>query len=76
MAQLEEQEFTEITELNGKFQNAKMSLGDLEITKKSILDQIEGMKVQFAQMEKELIDKYGNDSVIDMKTGEIKKKDE
>ena len=76
MAKLEEKEFNEITELNQKFQNAKMSLGDLEITKQSILSQIDGMKVQFAQLEKQLIDKYGADSVIDMKTGQIKSKDE
>jgi|TARA_R100000482_G_scaffold114442_1_gene57259 hypothetical protein len=76
MAKLEEKEFNEITELNQKFQNAKMSLGDLEITKQSILSQIDGMKVQFSQLEKQLIDKYGADSVIDMKTGQIKSKDE
>ena len=75
MAKLEEKEF-KITELNQKFQNAKMSLGDLEITKQSILSQIDGMKVQFSQLEKQLIDKYGADSVIDMKTGQIKSKDE
>jgi len=47
----------------------------LEITKKAILDEVGEMKVQFAQVESSLIEKYGADSVIDMKTGQIKSKD-
>jgi hypothetical protein len=75
MTKLTETEFTEIKELNEKFQKAKMGLGDLEITKKAILDEVGEMKVQFAQVESSLIHKYGADSVIDMSTGEIREKD-
>lgn len=75
MAKLTEKEFNEIKEMQKNFQNAKMTLGDLEITKKSVLDQVGDMKVQFAQIESSLIEKYGVDSVIDMSTGEIKDKD-
>lgn len=75
MKKLTEEEFKEIKEMQEKFQNAKLTLGDLEITKKSVLDQIGDMKVQFAQIESSLIEKYGADSVIDMSTGEIKEKD-
>jgi len=75
MTKLTDKEFNEIKELQEKFQNAKMSLGDLEITKKAILDEVGEMKVQFAQVESSLIEKYAADSVIDMKTGQIKSKD-
>lgn len=75
MKKLTEEEFKEIKEMQENFQNAKMTLGDLEITKKSVLDQVGDMKVQFAQIESSLIEKYGADSVIDMSTGEIKEKD-
>ena len=75
MKKLTEEEFKEIKETQENFQNAKLTLGDLEITKKSVLDQIGDMKVQFAQIESSLIEKYGADSVIDMSTGEIKEKD-
>jgi|TARA_R110001599_G_C12105082_1_gene647398 hypothetical protein len=75
MKKLTEEEFKEIKEMQENFQNAKLTLGDLEITKKSVLDQVGDMKVQFAQIESSLIEKYGADSVIDMSTGEIKEKD-
>lgn len=75
MTKLTDKEFNEIKEIQEKFQKAKMSLGDLEITKKAILDEVGEMKVQFAQVELSLIEKYGADSVIDMSTGEIREKD-
>ena len=75
MKKLTEEEFKEIKEMQENFQNAKLTLGDLEITKKSVLDQVGDMKVQFAQIESSLIEKYGADSVVDMSTGEIKEKD-
>jgi len=75
MKTITDNELAQIKEMNAKFQSAKMTLGDLEITKQSILDQIGDMKVQFAQIESSLIEKYGADSVIDMSTGEIKEKD-
>ena len=75
MNKLTEEEFKEIKEMQENFQNAKLTLGDLEITKKSVLDQVGDMKGQFAQIESSLIEKYGADSVIDMSTGEIKEKD-
>ena len=73
MNKLTEEEFKEIKEMQENFQNAKLTLGDLEITKKSVLDQVGDMKVQFAQIESSLIEKYGADSVIDMSTGENKR---
>ena len=51
-------------------------LGDIEIKKHELLLEIDGLKVQFQSKEKELIQKYGLNSVINMQTGEVKQKEE
>lgn len=40
-----------------------------------MLLEIDGLKTQFQLKEKELVDKYGLNSVINMQTGEVKQKD-
>jgi len=51
-----------------------MALGDLEIQKGNILKGIELLKADFAQQELLLINKYGEDAVINVQTGEVTKK--
>ena len=53
----------------------KMTLGDLELQKHSVLMTMDSLREQFSVHEKMLIDKYGEDAVINMKTGEITKKE-
>lgn len=71
MTHLTEQELSSLTELNSNFAKAKMGLGDLEIQKSMLLNDIAGMKREFEAQEKALIEKYGNDAIINLKTGEI-----
>jgi hypothetical protein len=71
MAHLTEQEFSLLTELNTEFAKAKMGLGDLEIQKSMLLNDISAMKREFDAQEKNLIEKYGADAIINLKTGEI-----
>ena len=71
MTHLTEQELSSLTELNTNFAKAKMGLGDLEIQKSMLLNDIAGMKREFEAQEKALIEKYGNDAIINLKTGEI-----
>tara|TARA_R100000353_G_scaffold111058_2_gene79704 strand:- start:34618 stop:34851 length:234 start_codon:yes stop_codon:yes gene_type:complete len=73
---LEEKELNNITELNKNFNTLKVSLGDAELQKLSIIEEIQEIKRKFQLIERELIEKYGKDSVIDLKTGEVKKKEE
>lgn len=48
-----------------------MGLGDLEIQKSMLLNDIAGMKKEFEAKEAALIEKYGADAIINLKTGEI-----
>lgn len=68
-----QEEIATIQEMNSKFNQAKVALGDCELQKQSILRHIEEMKFNFAKQEQLLIEKYGPDSVINIQTGEITK---
>lgn len=72
---LETEELNFIKESTAKLNNAKAMLGDLEIQKHEILSQIDILKSNFQIKEKQLIDKYGLDSVINIETGEVKQKE-
>jgi hypothetical protein len=67
-------ELTLIQTMNSDFAKAKMGLGDIELQKQGLLKHIDELKNVFSQHEKMLIDKYGADSVINMQTGEVTKK--
>lgn len=69
--QLTQEELTKIQEMHNTFAQAKIALGELEIQKHAILGQIKELRDGFSQNEKELIEKYGADAVINIKTGEV-----
>lgn len=69
--QLEQQELETIKALQTEFAKAKMSLGDLELSKNQILKSIEAIKQKFDENEVKLVEKYGANSVINMQTGEV-----
>lgn len=73
MAKLSKEELGELQQLNTEFTKLKISLGDLEIQKSSIISEIAAIKMKFAQHEMKLIEKYGEDSVINIQTGEVQK---
>ena len=72
---LETEELNFIKESTAKLNNAKSILGELEIKKYEILSQIDSLKKEYQSREKQLIDNYGLDSVINMETGEVTKKE-
>lgn len=65
------EELTKIQEMNTRFTKAKLTLGDLELTKHEMLREIDNLKLEFDENERQLIAKYGIDAVINIKTGEI-----
>ena len=73
---LNDNELTLLQGLHEDFNKAKVSLADVELQKHSILKGIENLKEHFAKHEKELIEKYGADSVINIQTGEVTEKKE
>lgn len=72
---LEQDELKALQELQKQFSQLKLMIADVELKKVEILGEIGQIKQVFSMKEKELIEKYGSDSVINMQTGEITKKE-
>jgi hypothetical protein len=75
MKNLEKQELEKLQTLNSDFVNLKTQLGDLELQKHLAVEQIQSVRTEFGTLEKELITKYGENTVINLQTGEIKEKE-
>ena len=73
---LTSEELSKLQELNNSFTQSKISLGDLELQKENIIGKIKEIKSKFVELEKELIKKYGEDSVINLQTGLVTEKKE
>lgn len=69
-----EEELKKIQDLNADFTKSKNALGDLELQKQNIFQHIDMLRKEFALNEKSLIEKYGEDAVINIQTGEVTKK--
>jgi hypothetical protein len=72
---LEEKELKSLRDLNSEFQSLKVQLGELSIQKNSVIKRVDLIRVEFESIESELIKKYGENSVINLQTGEIKEKE-
>ena len=72
--QMTQEELGKIQELTAEFNKAKMAIGDIEIQKQNILIHVDFLKKEFAVQEKLLIEKYGQDSIVNIQTGEITQK--
>lgn len=68
-----QEELAKIQEMNSKFNQSKIALGDCELQKHSILRYIDELKIEFTKYEQFLIEKYGADAVINIQTGEVAK---
>jgi hypothetical protein len=73
---LTKQELEDLQSLNMEFNKIKGQLGDLSLQEFALCKRIEEIKVEFQINEKNLMDKYGSNSVINLETGEIKEKEE
>jgi len=74
MTYVSKEELEKIQGMNADFAKAKITLGELELNKQGILNRINAMQQEFYEYEKMLIVKYGQDSVINLQTGEVTKK--
>lgn len=68
---LNEQELTQVQSMLNAFNQLKMQLGDVELQKRGIIENIDKVKSDYAVVEKELTKKYGKDAVINPQTGEV-----
>jgi hypothetical protein len=68
---LTESELTKVQSVLNEFNQLKMQLGDAELSKVAILKKVDTLKEDYVSIEKELSEKYGPDSQIDLQTGDI-----
>ena len=73
---LTEKELNFIKEGYSDYNKIKVSLGEIELQKQLLFSQAEKIVTAFSNNEKILIEKYGSDSVINMKTGKVTKKED
>jgi len=66
MKNLEKQELEKLQTLNSD---------DLELQKHLVIEQVQSVRAEFATIEKELVEKYGENTVINLQTGELKEKE-
>lgn len=69
---LTEQELKDVRETNAAVQDFKLRLGELELQKAAVLARVSVLQSKFEELEAQLTVKYGADSVINLKTGEVK----
>lgn len=68
------EELKTIQAMQSEFTQAKVALGEIELHRQGLLKNIELLRAEFSAHEKKLIDKYGEDAVINVQTGEITRK--
>jgi hypothetical protein len=72
---LEEQELKTIQDLNAQYTKLKLALGEIKLKETDIIEEIKSLKSLFVVEEKKLIEKYGAESIINLQTGEVTKKE-
>ena len=71
---LTKEELGRVQELNNSFTQAKLALGELELKRHGMLQEMDKLRQNFGVEEQKLISKYGADSVINFQTGEVTEK--
>jgi|TARA_R110001592_G_scaffold96891_3_gene277860 hypothetical protein len=69
--QLTENELKKVQSMLNAFNQLKMKLGDIELSKNEVMDSVSILKKDYVIVEKELAEKYGENSQIDIKTGAV-----
>ena len=68
---LNEEQLNKVQELNQNFLKLKVSIADAEVNKSQALKQLNEVQEEFSSFEKELMKEYGENAVIDLRTGEV-----
>ena len=71
---LDKEELQQVQSLHSQFSQLKLTLGDLELKKVEVLEDIKHIKTLLASSETKLIEKYGPNSVINLQSGEVTEK--
>jgi hypothetical protein len=68
---LTKKELEEITTLNKVFLETKVKLADVVYSQKTLLDTLDSIKSKFVVVEQKLIEKYGDNSTINLNDGTV-----
>ena len=71
---IQENELLKVQSMMNAFNQLKMQLGDIELSKVSVIENINKLKDDYMMVEKDLAKVYGADAQIDVKTGEVSEK--
>tara|TARA_R110002012_G_scaffold92757_3_gene225135 strand:- start:1703 stop:1969 length:267 start_codon:yes stop_codon:yes gene_type:complete len=70
-----EAELLEVQSMNNAFNQLKLKIADSEMTKDHLMGEVKKLKESYKAVEEKLTEKYGENSVIDIQTGEISEKE-
>jgi len=76
MEKLTQEELDILQDCITKYNNVKIRIADTFIAQDTLLKEIESLKAAYMVEETKLIKKYGDDTVINVQTGEISKNKE
>jgi hypothetical protein len=68
---LTKEELKLIQELNSEFNKAKIAIGDIELQKQELFQNILRLRIEFSKNEQLLVARYGADALIDIISGEV-----
>ena len=69
---LTEEQLNKVQELNQKFLQLKVQIADAEVNKAKAIEELNNTQEEFRVFEKTLMEEYGQNAVIDLRTGEVK----
>ena len=69
---LTEEQLYKVQELNQKFLQLKVQIADAEVNKAKAIEELNDTQEEFRVFEKTLMEEYGQNAVIDLRTGEVK----
>lgn len=69
---LKKEELDSVQSLNQKFLQLKVKIADAEINKAKSIAELDLVQQEFSKLESSLIETYGKDATIDLRTGEVK----
>jgi hypothetical protein len=71
MKELTKEELELLQGLVTEYNNVKIRIADTFIAQDALLKEIESMKAAYIKEEKKLLEKYGDDAVINVQTGKV-----
>jgi len=76
MSKIAENELQELQGLHAEFNKIKSQLGDIALQEHALCLKTEAIRKSFQDLEKGLMEKYGENAVINLETGEVKQKED